>query len=37
MNGQPAGVGVRLGVVLVAALLGLGNPELGDRLATWER
>jgi hypothetical protein len=37
MNGQPAGIRVWLGVVLVAVLLGLGNSTLGDRLATWER
>jgi hypothetical protein len=37
MDGQPAGIRVRLGVVLVAVLLGLGNPELGDCLAAWER
>ena len=37
MNGQPAGIRIGLGFVLKAVLLGLGNPALGDRLATLER
>ena len=37
MDGEPPGIGVRLGILLVAMLLGLGNPALGGRLAAWER
>jgi hypothetical protein len=37
MDGQPAGIRVRLGVVLVDLLLGLGNFTRGDRPATWKR
>jgi hypothetical protein len=37
MDSEPSVVRIRLGLRLVAMLLGLGNPALGDRLAAWER
>src|SRR5262249_27148945 len=36
MNGPPPGIGIWLGLRLVALQLGLGNLAFGHRLATWE-